>query len=258
MRCLLFIMCLLSFTVSTTLAQNISACPTPANDPALDTSVDFFDFGVEFETYLSNGGTLEGLLAAMRSRPIMSAPYAKRGGGQTPIGAWNTDVNGDALEDIVVNLHGGSAENAHAAIWLYFCERSIYRLVTGITHDAPYGMFRDVMQVTYVQDLTNDGRAEIVYHSTVCAPRLCDTLIHVMRWNEEAQALTQLPFNPEVYNYDQYRIEDMDENGLHEIVRTGGLCLHDEPGGWRSLRGLPDVVYEWDGEVFRQVRYSVI
>lgn len=181
--------------------------------------------------YLAAGGDLEMLEERLRDWGAF---------GEEMGGFWgDLDLNGDDYGDLAIVARDAGEEGALALIptgilLAYLGGESGYSETLLV--DA--GGFPEIQAIT---DLTGDGQDDLLFAATDCGAHTCFGDLQGYRWaGADAVPLFTEPVD---YPYPGYTVEDMDGDGLREVIVETGAIGSVGAGPQRTYR----LVYAWDG-----------
>jgi hypothetical protein len=207
------------------------------------------------ENFLSAGNNISSLQIALdnlKDKNLLLDDV--RGIAESSI--WRADVNGDGLDDVIVNIqeptiaHGHYSRNSY--IWLFLCTDKNYEFTSRLRYFESIGINGGV-RVGAVGDLTGDDAAEIVRHYINCGVNSCTITLDVLTFDSERRRLVQLVTSKYrslgiiSFNLGEYGIID----GNLEILTgiTGGVS-----GGPRRHQKM---TLAWDGSSFDTIREEI-
>ncbi len=107
-------------------------------------------------------------------------------------------------------------------------------------------------RIVAAEDITRDGKGDLVYTDTACGAHTCTLYVHVLTGTGDTE---YIPLTPEGGGFPDERIsmttadvllEDRDGDGVPEIVLHGGFIDSAGAGPQRTRTE----VYGWDGDAF--------
>lgn len=191
--------------------------------------------------YLAAGGEVAGLVEALRGWGALSDDVG---------GVWeDVDLDGDGRGDLVITLldtaaiEGGAMPLQPPGMLLAYVRRGggaepVHRAASEAGESIP--------TILWGGDLDGDGRDEILYTTRVCGAHTCFVELHGYRWEDAEGALVTLLGEPIVEPYAEYAVQDVDGDGVQEIVVDVGTIGSVGAGPQRTYRR----TYGWDGAIY--------
>jgi tetratricopeptide (TPR) repeat protein len=145
-----------------------------------------------------------------------------------PLAAGTGDLTGDGKEDLVVSVYDPRSPTLPPAgrLIIYLCKNGSYELA----HKELSPDFAGAPGIRFLQDLNNDGKAELIISSPSCGASTCFEHIQILAWtgdgfeNRLSENTDDLPFPV---------IDLIEEDG------TGVFDLQINAGGYGSLGAGP-------------------
>lgn len=216
-----------------------AVCPA-AGTPTLPSQPPAFtEYAELIVEYLSAGGPSTILEATLRSW-----------GAVTDFGGLvraDRDFTGDGVPEVLINAFdplNADIDPQPGDVMIFGCESGAYRLL----YQAGYSTDRSAPLIATADDINGDFINDLVYTVQTCNQRTCYGDVTAVEWSLRLgnfdtlfeAAIKDIPF-PEVV------AQDVDEDGLREIVVTSGTIADPEAGPQRTFT----TVYKWDGTLFR-------
>ncbi|MBZ0308105.1 MAG: hypothetical protein K8I82_18710 [Anaerolineae bacterium] len=211
-------------------------CPDPGGRPPPALPASFDDFNDTIGVYLSNGGASSVLENTLR---IWGAITDQGGFVQA-----NTDLTGDKIPEIVVNVFNPYTYNPEAVLnagqlLVYGCDNHGYRLLYA-TPGNP-GLALPVFH--RLGDMNADVKAELVFDIQSCSTTYCTREGYILSWNPVVGTFDSLNTGQMLSINGRMGVVDIDSDGILEITVSSA-----PPGSPTSgpTRGTVDV-WDWTG-----------
>lgn len=203
--------------------------PTPGGEPCLPSQAqvslqagDFSSFPQSILDFLNAGGSLEAL-----DQGLYTAGVANQ-----PISVAAADLTGDGSRDVVVSIYNPDsvAIPPGGSLLIYTCASGQYRLSYEENTEDTWG----APGIRYLQDLNDDGSAELVAARPTCGAHTCFEDITILAWdgstfeNRLEGTTTDLPY-PDVF------LEDPEGDGNYDLIVVGSGIGSVGAGPQRSL-----------------------
>lgn len=151
-----------------------SGCPIPPGSPPQPDLSAPFNWALELQDYLNNGGLIEPLAESLSSQP---------GPDGSTAGVVRRDLTGDGFEDLAVVLYGDQQDiDPSGSLLIFRCDKDRYRLAYS---SAPGQNLGPPVLVT-VQDLNADGVPELLFTRQSCGAHTCFKQVEILRWDRSA------------------------------------------------------------------------
>lgn len=209
-------------------------CPLPSTSSLPQQPPSFADYAETMVQYLSAGGATTILEARLRAWGAI-VDY----GGLVLV---DRDFTGDGVPEVlVVALDPQRAEFPYPGdLFIFGCQEGAYRLL----YQAGYQRNRGAPVVRVAHDINGDFLNDLVYVRPQCETATsCTTEVQAVEWNLTLGNFENLL--PEAVSEPsaEVKIEDVDGNGLSEIVITSGVTAAPEAGPQRVYTK----TFTWDG-----------
>jgi hypothetical protein len=215
-------------------------------------------FEPQISAYLNARGSAQGLQAALSNLTLTDSDGTD---WQARTQVWDTDVTGDGVPEVVVDLHFFvEGQFADGAIFVYHCQAGQY--VGGAVMPIAGQVFSAADPdpgVRAIQDMNGNGKAEIVFSYTPIVGTHANytRYFQIMEWdgNQFADLIrneTMTPYAAEVQNGDG-EIRDTDGDGILELVLTHGAERGPDADPQDSAH---TDVWTWDGRGAFLLTYS--
>jgi hypothetical protein len=157
--------------------------------------------------FLNQGGSLEALDEGLYEAGIASQPVA----------AAQADFTGNGKQDVVISIFDpfSPATPPGGRLVIYTCANGAYEL--SFTELSPE--MTGAPGIRFIEDLSGDGRQEIVASSPVCGAHTCFEDVHILGWDGEAFTHRMVGETDDL----PYPLIDLEEkeDGTFDLVITG-------------------------------------
>ncbi len=212
-------------------------CPSPSGRLPEAPPANFEAFPSAIGTFLSSGGSplvLESELASLRA-------ITRQGG----VIQTDTDLTGDGIPEIIVNIFNPFIYNENASInagqlLVYGCDRGGYRLLYQ-TPSSP-GLALPVLH--RVGDMNGDIRAELVYDLQTCSATVCTREGNILTWNPITGVFEPLNNAPIIAVNGRLGVADIDNDGILEVTAASNPSGDVSSGPRRAVVD----VWDWTGK----------
>lgn len=215
-------------------------------------------FEPQILAYLNARGSAQGLQSMLGDLTLTDGDGTD---WQARTQVWDTDVTGDGVPEVVVDLHFFvEGQFADGAIFVYHCQAGQYvgSAVTPIAGQVFSAADPDP-GIRAIQDMNGNGKAEIVFSYTPIVGTHANytRYFRIMEWdgNQFADLIrneTMTPYAAEVQNGDG-EIRDTDGDGILELVLTHGAERGPDADPQDTAR---TDVWTWDGHGAFLLTYS--
>lgn len=233
-------------------AGGLAAC-VPAGDADLPAAAPpFADLPTELTAYLSAGGSIDGLTAALED---WGAIATDDGGETYGLARGDVDLTGDAVADVVVIAVDSGADMLlpfapPGDLLVYTCADGAYQL--GYQASAVSLDDQAVPELLSLGDVTGDGVGDLLYTRSNCGAHTCFETVYGARWDDASGAFVSIVDTISEPSA-EVAMHDEDGDGLDEIVVDVGMIGSVGAGVQRTFRD----VYAYDGSVFERALREV-
>lgn len=211
--------------------------------------------------FLNQGGTTAQLTEHLTDRGYIIPDRSTQDSLREPVsydtaqfsnGVYLADIDGDDVQDVVIGMQDRPViERGEpqvpmplaSAILVYRCADGQYEALPPVEYEVPAVFGMTGINLQAVADLTGDGAAELIYHTSMCGASTCFTDISVLTW--DGAAFVELPGTPFAIPYGNYTV--IPQDGV--IIGTFG--------GYGSVGAGPqrtrELVYAYDGEAIVKI-----
>ena len=198
---------------------------------------DFDDYPAAIGTFLSNGGSPIVLESELNTQRAIN-----RQGGVIQA---DTDLTGDRVPEIIVNIFNPNLYNADATLnagqmLVYGCDNGGYRLLYR-TPNSP-GLALPILH--RVGDMNGDARAELVFDVQSCSTTGCTREGYILSWNPITGIFEDLNNQPIISVNGRLGVVDLDDDGILELTSASNPTSDISSGPRRSVVD----IWDWTGE----------
>jgi hypothetical protein len=171
--------------------------------------------------FLNRGGTLEELDEGLYESGIANQPVAAATG----------DLTGNGKLDVVISIYNPVSASIPPAgrLVIYTCQDGRYEL----THSEDSPEFVGAPGIHALQDLTGDGRQELVINFPACGAHTCFEAIQILSWDSTGFT-NRLVGDTDDLPYPFLELEEQ-ADGTYDLVITGSGIGSAGAGPQRSL-----------------------
>ncbi len=212
-------------------------CPTirgvaPPAPPAT-----FREYPAALGVYLSNGGAPAVLESSLRDWGAIT--------GQGGVVQADTDLTGDKIPEIIINLFDPTRYNPDAVLnsgqmLIYGCDNGGYRLL--YSTPANPGVALPVLH--RVGDMNADTVAEVVYDTQSCSATTCNREGIILTWRPVVGIFEPLNSGQILAINGRLGIVDIDSDGVLEITVTSSAPSSPAAGPTRTILD----IWDWTGQ----------
>jgi hypothetical protein len=214
-------------------------CPSPGTATLPTAPPAFADYATTIEAFLSGGGSISDLQSTLGSWGGIDDNAGSVVSGQ--------DLTGDGVPEVVVAVQAPLDQFPDAVtgppgdLYIFGCASGAYELLFG-DYSTPDRVTPDIVTV---EDLNQNGRADLAYSTHYCGASTCSYDLHVLEWNPASSVFSEILPDVSGVPSATFTIKN-DDGGTSEIVV--------ENGGYGSVGAGPqrffEDTYAWNGTIF--------
>ncbi len=214
---------------------NLVACPQPDNPFPPETPVSYGQYATTINNFLSAGGSLAALAALLRGWGAVGEDFG--------LVTDSYDLTGDGVYDVVAII--ADPFNAGVApipgqLLVFGCHQDDYRLL----YTSDYGPGFGMPSILYVGDMNADVTPELVLFQQRCQGGSCVQTAQVLTWSAPNDGFIALNVDTVGAPDGRFAIQDLDGDGVLELMITGGGISTDiSAGPPRSST----TIWDWNG-----------
>ncbi len=212
-------------------------CPLPSGRVPESRPDSFAQFPSAIGAYLSEGGPVAVLENELRVWGAINQT-----GGMIQA---DTDLTGDGVEEIVVNLYNPLIYNPDSILnagqlLVYGCDNGRYRLL----YQTPNSPGLALPVVHRVGDMNGDVKAELVFDIQSCSQSSCTRTGQILTWNPITGVFEPLNNQEIISANGRLGILDIDSDGILELTSSSNPIGNVSSGPRRSVVD----IWDWTGK----------
>jgi hypothetical protein len=212
-------------------------CPETRGLNAPNEPDSFTEFPAAIGVFLSNGGAPSVLESTLRQWGAIT--------GQGGVVQGDTDLTGDKIPEILVNMFNPFIYNPEAALnsgqmLIYGCDNKGYRLLYATPNNP--GIALPVLH--RVGDMNGDVKAEVVLDTQSCSAQYCTREGFILSWNPVVGIFEPINSQQILAINGRLGVVDIDSDGILELTVTSNPPVTATSG---PTRGIVDV-WDWTGQ----------
>ncbi len=219
----------------TALAPGGVTCPNPANPAPPEVPSTYALFPTTINNFLSAGGSVPFLSSILRTWGVVGDDFG--------LVTDSYDLTGDGVYEVVVVLADPFNANVSprpGQMFVFGCGEADYRLLYASDYGPGYGLPR----ILFVGDMNLDTRPEMVYFQERCQSGACVQAAQVLGWSAPNDGFIALNVDTVGASDGRFSIQDLDDDGVQEImIQGGGISTDMSAGPSRTST----TIWDWNG-----------
>ena len=210
-------------------------CPDPGNPAPPDLPATYGQFATTINRFLTAGGSVPFLDAILGSWQVI--------GDDLGLVTDAYDLTGDGVYEVIVILadpFNAEVSPRPGQMFIYGCGQGDYRLLYASDYGPGFGLPR----LLYVGDMNADFQQDMVFFQERCQNNACVQAAQVLTWSAPNDGFLALNVDTVGASDGRFSIQDLDGDGIQEImIQGGGLSSDISVGPARSST----TIWDWNG-----------
>ncbi len=210
-------------------------CPPPGNPPPPDPPATYSQYMTVINRFLSDGGSVPFLSSILSTWGAIGDDYG--------LVTDAYDLTGDGVFEVIVIISdpfNAEVSPLPGQLLVFGCHEGGYRLLYGSDFGPGFG----VPSLLYVGDMNADTRPEMVFFQQRCQRGDCVQAAQVLTWSTPNDGFLTLNVDTVGSPDGRFSIQDLDADGILEImIQGGGISTDVSAGPPRSST----TVWDWNG-----------